>query len=432
MTYSESETVELKREINSDICKKIIAFANTGDGTIYIGVRDDGSVCGIGDPDEAMLRLANMVRDSIRPDLSMFVRYEVIEEGDAKVLAVTVEKGTARPYYLASKGLKPSGVYVRSGTSSAPSSEQMIRKMIKETDGDSFEDLRSLEQSLTFREAAKAFRAGNVEFGKTKMRNLGLVSPDGTFSNAGLLLSDQCPFRVMAAVFDGTDMSVFRDRKEFPGSVFRQLDETLVYLNFLNKTRSVIGKKFREEIADYPEEALRESVINAIVHRDYSYQSDTRVSVFADRIEILSFGTLPSGLTLKDLSLGASLARNRKLAAIFFRLKLMEAYGTGIPRILKSYEGFPRQPSIEIGDNTFRITLPNRNFRAATAGGASELGPEGAVLEMLRARGTVKRSDIDALLGTSTSRSVRLLRKMTQEGLIRRVGEGVGARYTRA
>lgn len=430
MPFVESETVELKREINSDICKEIIAFANTRRGRIYIGVCDDGRVCGVEDSDGVILRIGNMVRDSIRPDLSMFLSYDVLCKGEAKVLEITVEKGTARPYYLASKGLRPSGVYVRTGTASAPCSEESIRKMIKETDGDNFEDLRSLEQSLTFRETARAFKEGKVEFGKTKMRNLGLVSEDGIFTNAGLLLSDQCPFSIMVAVFEGEDMEVFRDRKEFSGSLFRQLDETLLYLNLLNKTRSVIGKKFREEITDYPGQALREAVINAVVHRDYAYRSDTRISLFDNRIEILSFGTLPAGLTLKDLSMGASLPRNHKLASVFFRLRLMEAYGTGIPRILAAYKGFSRQPAMEIGDNTFKITLPNRNYRTEASGGAKELGPEGAVLELIRSHGACKRSDVDALLETSASGSTRLLKKMADEGLIRRVGAGPSARYT--
>ena len=146
----ESEILEFKSEIVNDICKEIVAFANTRGGELLIGVADDGTVVGVSEPDEVMLRMNNMVRDSIKPDVTMFVRYEIRKLEEKDVVAVTVQKGTDRPYYLAAKGLKPSGVYVRNGTSTDPSTDTAIRRMIKETDGDRFEDMRSLEQELTF------------------------------------------------------------------------------------------------------------------------------------------------------------------------------------------------------------------------------------------------------------------------------------------
>ena len=139
MIFMESETVELKAELVPDICKEVIAFANTRGGTLYIGVKDDGTVAGIPDADAVALRLNNMIRDSIKPDVTMFVHYETQTVDTKQIVAVTIQKGTDRPYYLSSKGLKPSGVYVRNGTSTDPSTDTAIRKMIKETDGDSFE-----------------------------------------------------------------------------------------------------------------------------------------------------------------------------------------------------------------------------------------------------------------------------------------------------
>ena len=128
MNFMESEPVELKSEIVPDICKEVIAFANTQGGTIYIGVRDDGTVVGIDNLDAAQLRLNNMIRDAIKPDVTMFVRYEASMAEGKQILAVTVQKGTDRPYYLGSKGLKPSGVYVRNGTATDPSTDTAIRK----------------------------------------------------------------------------------------------------------------------------------------------------------------------------------------------------------------------------------------------------------------------------------------------------------------
>ena len=161
MTFVESDIVELKSQVIGDICKEIIAFANTKGGTLYIGVEDDGTVVGVDDPDGVILQVNNMVRDSIKPDITMFVGYQAHEMEGKRIVAVTIQKGTDRPYYLGSKGLKPRGVYVRNGTSADPATDTAIRRMIKETDGDSFEMMRSLEQNLTFQTAEAQFSKRN-------------------------------------------------------------------------------------------------------------------------------------------------------------------------------------------------------------------------------------------------------------------------------
>ena len=133
MTFIESEVIELKSKVISDICKEIIAFANSKGGTLYIGIEDNGKIIGVDDVDQVTLQLSNMVRDSIKPDVTMFVRYETLSIETKNVIAVTVQKGTDRPYYLSSKGLKPTGVFVRNGTSTDPATDTAIRRMVKET-----------------------------------------------------------------------------------------------------------------------------------------------------------------------------------------------------------------------------------------------------------------------------------------------------------
>ena len=136
MNFQESETVELKSIVVDDIKKEIIAFANCEGGILYIGVQYDGMVLGVDDPDETALQISNMVRDAIKPDLTMFLHYETIDVDEKKIVAVSVQQGTERPYYIAKKGLRPEGVYVRQGYSSVPATNTVIRYMIKETDGD--------------------------------------------------------------------------------------------------------------------------------------------------------------------------------------------------------------------------------------------------------------------------------------------------------
>lgn len=145
------------------------------------------------------------MHDAIKPDLTMFLHYETLEEDGKKVVAVSIQRGTERPYYIAKKGLRPEGVYVRQGYSSVPATDSAIRQMIKETDGDHFEEMRSLNQELTFEAAQKEFELRDIEFGSQQMQTLKMIDKEGIYSNLGLLLSDQCVHTIKVAVFQGKD-----------------------------------------------------------------------------------------------------------------------------------------------------------------------------------------------------------------------------------
>ncbi len=346
MIFQESETVELKAIVVEDIKKEIIAFANCEGGKLYIGVLDDGTVTGLDNPDETSLQISNMVRDAIKPDLTMFLHYETITVDEKKIVAVDIQQGTERPYYIAKKGLRPEGVYIRQDYSSVPATNTAIRRMIKETDGDHFEEMRSLEQKLTFESAKKIFAERNVKFGFTQMKTLGMATQDGVYTNLGLLLSDQCVHTIKAAVFQGITQSEFKDRKEFSGSLFRQMNEAYDFIDFRNQTHSTFDKLYRIDRRDYPETAVREALMNLLVHREYSFRASTFISLYSDRLEFISIGGLVNGVSLKDVTMGISVCRNAKLAKIFYRLELIEAYGTGIIKIMEAYEGNGVTPQI--------------------------------------------------------------------------------------
>ena len=367
MIFQESEMVELKAIVVEDIKKEIIAFANCEGGKLYIGVQDDGTVSGLDNPDETSLQISNMVRDAIKPDLTMFLHYETVTVDEKKIVAVDIQQGTERPYYIAKKGLRPEGVYVRQGYSSVPATNTAIRRMIKETDGDHFEEMRSLEQNLTFESAKKIFAERNVKFGLTQMKTLRMVTQDGVYTNLGLLLSDQCVHTIKAAVFQGTTQSEFKDRKEFSGSLFQQMDETYDFIDFRNQTHSTFDKLYRIDRRDYPETAVREALLNLLVHREYSFRASSFISLYADRLEFTSIGGLVSGVSLKDVTMGISVCRNTKLANVFYRLELIEAYGTGIIKIMEAYDGTGMTPQIETSDNAFKIILPNLNTMPESA-----------------------------------------------------------------
>ncbi len=433
MIFQESETVELKAIVVEDLKKEIIAFANCEGGKLYIGVLDDGTVAGLDNPDETSLQISNMVRDAIKPDLTMFLHYETITVDEKKIVAVDIQQGTERPYYIAKKGLRPEGVYVRQGYSSVPATNTAIRRMIKETDGDHFEEMRSLEQKLTFESAKKIFAERNVKFGFTQMKTLGMATQDGVYTNLGLLLSDQCVHTIKAAVFQGITQSEFKDRKEFSGSLFRQMNEAYDFIDFRNQTHSTFDKLYRIDRRDYPETAVREALLNLLVHREYSFRASTFISLYSDRLEFISIGGLVSGVSLKDVTMGISVCRNAKLANIFYRLELIEACGTGIIKIMEAYEGTGMTPQIETSDNAFKIILPNLNAMPEPARqiqvNSEKSMPEEKVIAVTKQRGFVTRKEIEILLGMGQSSCGRLLKKMIENGLLIQEGTGKNIHY---
>lgn len=227
---------------------------------------------------------------------------------------------------------------------------------------DSYEDWISSCQDLTFLEAEKEFLLHGVPFGPGEKRGLGLLDRRGRFTNLALLLSDQCPFSIREATFGRDDIfSRSHERREFSGSLFRQMKEANDFLDFRNMLYCEIHGLYRVERRDYPKEAVREGIMNAIVHRDYSIPTFSKIALFQDRIEILSAGGLPPGADLEEVLQGRSCPRNPCLRDIFRRLGLIEASGTGIPRIRRSYERATRKPFFRMTKNTFLLVLPNRN-----------------------------------------------------------------------
>lgn len=430
MVFQESETVELKTIIVDDIKKEIIAFANCQGGKIYIGVQDNGEVIGIDDPDGAALQVSNMVRDAIKPDLTMFLHYKTLKVVEKNIIAVDIQRGTERPYYIAKKGLRPEGVYVRQGYSSVPATDTAIRQMIKETDGDSFEEMRSVEQELTFVAVQKEFLERDIPFGPIQMKTLGIISQDGIYTNLGLLLSEQCVHTIKAAVFEETNQSVFKDRREFFGSLFKQLGEVYDYIDFHNRTRSTFDKLRRIDARDYPETAVREALLNSLVHREYSFRASTLISIYDDRIEFTSIGGLVSGITLNDVLMGISVCRNTKLANVFYRLELIEAYGTGIRKIMDAYEGSSKKPQIETSDNAFKIILPNLNVQTENRHlNAKSDSKEEKIINLARTQVVVTRKEIEKLLGIGQTNSGRLLKKMVENGRLIQDGKGKNTHY---
>ncbi len=433
----ENQNIEFKPEYVDDIRKEVIAFANAEGGVVYVGIRKDGETVGVADPDAVMLRIANSLKDAIAPDVMPFVSIRTLDMDGLKVVEIAVATGTNRPYYIREKGLKPSGVYVRKGSSSQPMTDEGIREMIRQTGGTSYEEARSLNRSLTFETFKAEMTRRNIELDTQQMHSLNLIGQDGLYTNLAYILSDQCKSMTKIALFQGLDKAVFRDRKEFTGSILKQLEEAYHYIDLANKTNATFSGLERTDVRDYPEEAVREALLNAICHRDYSLSGSNLINIYDDRIEFVSVGGLVPGYELESIYLGVSAPRNEKLAQIFFRMHLIESYGTGVGKIQRSYIGVARQPIFETASGVFRVTLPNVHEAGKQEEAKKPLTPKQnsladektLILEYVAENGEISRKDVEDMLGIGTTKAFRLLKELCEEGKLRAEGNGKNTRY---
>lgn len=432
----ENENIEYKSQMPENLYKEVVAFANTNGGVIYIGIDDNGNITGIDNIDDTYTKITNGIRDAIQPDVTMFIRY-ILQEN--QVICIKIEEGSYKPYYLKAKGLKPSGVFVRQGASSVPASAEQIRQMIKDSDGDTFENMRSIHQELTFKAATDSFSRYKTDFSEDKYIALGMRNlHDDQYTNLAWILSDQCQHTIKTAVFSDEANTIFKDAKEFSGSIFKQLDDTYSYLMLCNRTASTFQGLERIDKTDYPEEALREALLNALVHRDYSFSGSIIININDFCMEFISIGGLLPGLSPDDIRSGISQPRNRNLAEIFHRLRLIESYGTGIRRIYNLYRNCAVQPRIEITPNTFRLVLPNMNTGTKPESTAdtpvSKVSPNispqmKTILNYLAEYGEINDENLQELLNIKRTRAYLLTRQMSESGLIEIVGRGAAKRY---
>lgn len=428
MKLEESSTVELKQEVKADLRRDIIAFANTTGGEIYVGFDKNGVAVGVNGAERVMEQISNMIRDGIKPDLSAYASIEAIKDSGKTIIRITVLRGTKRPYHLSEKGLKSTGVFIRNGVSSVPATDEMIREMLRESDGLAFDKSRCLNQELTFTYASKYFADNNLGFDENNKRTLKLIDSDGYYTNAAFLLSDQCEHSIKCAVFEGTGKTEFKMRKEFFGSVLKQMDEAFDFIELNNNLNSTFEGLKRIDNPDYPSYAIREALLNTIVHRDYDYSGSTLINIFADRIEFVSIGGLVKGMTIMDILGGVSQSRNTVLANVFYRLGLIESYGTGIHRILENYEDCSKQPTFTPAPASFVVVLPNKNTIGMFDTDDTICQKE-KVLMMLEKKGEITRRDVEALFACSKFPALKIINELLAENKIIRIGSARAIKY---
>ncbi len=427
----ESDTVEFKEKWSESSKKAISAFLNSSGGTVYFGVNDEGQVVGIEkeDVDKLLNTISLVTRQGFRPAADALVRSRVCEVEGRWVVATTVLAGTELPYYATLKG-EGTRAYIRRGPACFEITDSERRDLIRRSETRDWDVLPSALQNLTFEAAKRMFDEQGIEFSERKYALLGLIDSNGFYTNLALLLSDQCPAQTRVGFFEGTERGVASSGIEtLTGSILKQMQQALKLLSESQRQDlgirafTVAADGTRVEDEDYPAKAVREAIVNAFAHRDYSLDLQAFVSMFSDRMEVFTFGGLPKGVLASQLEEGASACRNGKLADLLMRLGYMERYGLGIPSIFASYKPYGLKPRIQVDPNRIVMVLPKLAKRPAG------LTNDQTKIWNLLQQGTGSRAAIQKLLGWSMSKTTILLNQLLGRDLIERLGSGRNTKY---
>lgn len=355
LALGESFTTEFKRSGTSNLGREICAFANASGGVILIGVADSGEIVGVADHNRLKSEVQAIAR-SAEPSIGVDV------ESIGKVLRVNIPAQHSKPYSFAGK------FYLREGASSQQMSREEIREFFYREGLIHFDETPcerfSLDQDLSNDIWALFCKRARIPVEMpplTALRNLHLVSEDGRMTHAGawLLARDIQKFSISAdvacALFMGTDKVHILDRRGFNGDVFSMIDEVMAWLLSKLNIAYIIKHVKREERPELPEEALREVVVNALVHRDYRSTANVQIYVFRDRVEVVSPGGLPAGMSEADLGI-KSIPRNPLLFSMLHRMAAVERIGSGIKRIRRLCAEYGVvEPVIDVSEHWFTV-----------------------------------------------------------------------------
>ena len=358
MQNIENNRIENKEQLNEDFEQEVIAFLNYKEGgIIYVGIRKDGQVVGVEDIDRIQLQIKDRIKNNIQPStLGLFdVIVEKIEEKN--VIRVVISSGTEKPYYLRKKGRTPEGCYLRVGSSKERMTFEMIDNMYAKRVKNTLKEIESPRQELTFNQLKIYYEGQGLQLNENFLKNLDLLTSDGKYNYNAFLLADENNVSIKVVKYLGTDkMDLIKNQEYGYCCLITATQKVLDRLDAENTVYAKIEYKGRKEVEMIDSKALKEAVINAIVHNDYSYGNSPIIELYSDRIEITSAGGLPQELSKNDFFKGVTAPRNKELIRVFKDVDLIENIGSGILRILKAYD----KSCFIFMDNFLRVSFKYR------------------------------------------------------------------------
>lgn len=411
----ESKILEYKEKISKTFLKTVCAFANYNGGKIIFGIDDDLNVIGLDDPEKDKLSIENMINDSISP-----LPNYILEAKNDKTIVLTVLAGDDKPYMLNGK------TYKRNDTATIEVDKVELNRLILEGSNLNFDQLLVKEKDLTFNELEKKLvtELEIKNFNDDVLKTLELKDMNNHYNNAALLFADQNKIKQIDIIKFGSDIDEIRDRLSIENcSILKAFHDSMDMFRKYYEYEKVTGEK-REKIELIPEKAFREALANAIVHRQWDINTYIQISMFEDKIEITSPGGLPTYLSEEEYLNGRiSILRNPIIGNIFFRLKIIEKFGTGIARIKKEYEELAVKPRFEVTDNYITVTLPVKTSNVEVS------DDETKILTSLKSKKALSRDQIATEIDCKKDKTIRLLNNLVDKNLISKIGNGRTVKY---
>lgn len=412
----EGKTLEYKENINSNtFMKTISAYANYGDGKIVFGIADDGKIAGINDPVSACLNLENKINDAMNP----VPEYSLDIQKDSTIV-LTVYEGQYKPYLYKGKA------YKRRDSSTVEVERLEYNRLILEGQNMSFEEGASVKQDLSFHKLEEEFKETMkiTELNIDILKTLDLYSDKNGFNNAAALLADKNTFKGIDIIRFGNNIDEIMERKTIEGvSILTQLNESIQMFQSYYQYEKIQDTQ-RKKIDKIPEKAFREAIANALVHRMWDVNASIKVSMYSDKIEISSPGGLPVEISKEEYLNGQiSIFRNPIIGNVFFRLKYIEKFGTGIMRINYAYKDALENPQYEIYENSIKVILP------VITDGSNLTKPEKELVNLLRENEKMSRLEIEKNADWGKDKTIRIINLLLKKNIIYKEGRGRGTKY---
>ncbi|MCI7223710.1 MULTISPECIES: RNA-binding domain-containing protein [Fusobacterium] len=412
----ESRKLELKSTITNTFLKTVSAFSNYNSGKIVFGIDDNGKVVGLKNIEELCLDLENKINDNISPKPD----FRFIKDSKKNIITLIVEEGMNKPYLYKGKA------YKRNDTATVEVDNIELNRLTLSGLNQYYEELKSRNQNLEFKVLQKELQKKLTikNFSEDVLKTLNLYDDKNGYNNAAELLADKNNFSGIDIAKFGENIDEISDRNLFINiSIISQYQKTLEVFNRYYKYEQISGSE-RIEKELIPEKAFREVIANALIHRTWDVNSNIRILMFEDKLEVSSPGGLPTGISEKEYLNGQiSQLRNPILANVFFRLKYIEMFGTGIKRINESYKDFAVKPNFEIFENSIKITLPIITTKLFLT------TDEKIVMDIFKDGSILSSSEIVEMTGFKKDKLNRLLKKLVQKNYIEIIGNGRGTKY---
>lgn len=413
----ETRTMEFKETITNTFLKTVSAFSNYDGGVILFGVDDEGNSKGLSDVKQSCLDIENKINDSISPKPD----YKLETQNNDKIIKLTVQSGAQKPYLYRSKA------YKRNDTATIEVDTQEFSRLVLEGKNIRFEELPCKDQNLTFQILQRKLKEHiQIEtFSQDTLKTLNLYDNANGYNNAAGLLADQNHFPGIDMVRFGENISIIQKRVTFENrSILEVYEKAIEIFRDYYQYEEIKGAD-RKKIEKIPEAAFREAIANGLIHRIWDVESQIRVLMFEDRIEVVSPGGLPAGITKDEyLSGKLSVLKNRNLANVFYRLGFGEIFGTEIMRIRQLYEKSLRKPEFEVSENAIQIVLPVWESNL-------DLTEDEKMIYGILSKNRLKSmGEIAPYVSFGRSKTTKLLKEMEEKGIITVEGKGRSTKYS--